>query len=124
MTSGLFRAAMPMAPEGAWLLGERGLTGVNICALIIGATEDVDSDPQREAVDIFQSLGTGHKSVIALIDKDHMMICDQQMIARMTHLAVAFFVCPLQDHQDLARHFSPEFNARHGDLARRSYHDE
>ena len=40
MTSPRIKAAVPMAPEGAWLFGPTGLAAVEIPVMIIGATED------------------------------------------------------------------------------------
>ena len=45
------------------------------------------------------------------------MIYEVEMVARMAHFAVAFFVYHLQEREDLAWYFSEEFVAQHEDLA-------
>jgi predicted dienelactone hydrolase len=117
MTDERIRAVMPMAPEGAWLFGERGLAAVDRPTLIIGATEDVDCDYGREAVYIFDHLGTADKTMISFVGQDHMMVYEPEMVSRMAHFAVAFFGYHLQGREDLAWYFSQDFIAQHDDLA-------
>lgn len=117
MTDERIRAVMPMAPEGAWLFGERGLAAVDRPALIIGATEDVDCDYNREAVYIFEHLGTPDKALISFVGRDHYMVYNAKIVAPMAHFAVAFFGYHLQGREDLAWYFSEDFVAQHVDLA-------
>lgn len=117
ITDARIRAVMPMAPEGAWLFGDRGLAAVDRPTLIIGATEDVDCDYWREAAYIFDHLGTPDKSLISFIGRGHMMVFEPDMVARMAHFATAFFGHHLQGRQDFEQYFSDEFVARHDDLA-------
>jgi predicted dienelactone hydrolase len=117
MTDERIRAVMPMAPEGAWLFGERGLAAVDRPTLLIGATEDVDCDYAREAVYIFEHLGASDKSMISFVGQDHYMVFQPQMVARMAHFAVAFFGTQLQGRSDLAWYYSPDFVAQYDDLA-------
>ncbi len=102
LTSERILAVMPMAPEGAALFGERGLSAADRPTLIIGATEDVDCDYKHEAVYIFGHLGTTDKALISFVGQDHMMVYDPEMVARMTHFAAAFFGYHLQGREDLA----------------------
>jgi predicted dienelactone hydrolase len=117
ITDERIRAVMPMAPEGAWLFGDRGLAAVDRPTLIIGATEDVDCDYLREAAYIFEHLGTPGRTLISFVGRGHMMVFEPDMVARMAHFATAFFGYYLQGRQDLERYFSPDFVALHDDLA-------
>jgi hypothetical protein len=121
MTDERIRAVMPMAPEGAWLFGERGLAAVDRPTLIIGATEDVDCDYKREAAYIYDHLGTPDKGLISFIGRDHMMVYEADMVARMAHFAAAFFGYHLQGRQDLGWYFSHDFVAQYDDLAWGAY---
>jgi predicted dienelactone hydrolase len=117
MTDERIRAVMPMAPEGTWLFGVRGLAAVDRPTLIIGASEDVECDYNREAVYIFEHLGTPDRALITFIGEDHLMVYDLEHIVRMAHFAVAFFGYHLQGREDLAWYFSEDFIAQHDDLA-------
>ena len=117
ITDERIRAVMPMAPEGAWLFGERGLAAVNRPTLVIGATRDVDCDYGREAVYIFEHLGTSDKTMMTFVGQDHYMVFQPEMVARMAHFAVAFFGTQLQGRADLAWYYSPDFVAQYDDLA-------
>ncbi len=117
MTDERIRAVMPMAPEGAWLFGERGLAAVNRPTLIIGATEDKDCDYRREAVYIFDHLGAPDRAMISFVGQGHMMVFDSDPLARMKHFATAFFGYHLQGRADYAEYFSEDFVAQYDDLA-------
>ncbi len=117
MTDERIRAVMPMAPEGAWLFGERGLAAVDRPTLIIGATEDVDCDYHREAVYIFEHLGTPDRVMISFVGADHMMVYNSAQVAHMSHFATAFFGYHLQGRADYAEYFAQDFIAQHPDLA-------
>lgn len=114
MTDERIRAVMPMACEGWWLFGERGLAAVDRPILMLAGSKD---ELYKENVLIFNHLGTSDKSMIVFIDQDHMMIYDTGMIERIAHFAIAFFGCHLQGRRDLAQYFSQEFVASHADLA-------
>lgn len=114
LTDPRIRAVMPMAGEGWWLFGERGLAAVDRPILIIVATQD---ELYPENVLIFEHLGVADKSLISFIGQDHMMIYDEEMVARMAHFAVAFFSYHLQGREDLAQYFSEEFVSQYTDLA-------
>jgi predicted dienelactone hydrolase len=117
MTDERIRAVMPMAPEGAWLFGERGLAAVDRPTLIIGATEDKDCDYHREAVYIFEHLGAPDRAMISFVGQGHMMVFDSDPVARMKHFAAAFFGYHLQGRADYAGYFSEDFVAQYDDLA-------
>jgi len=114
ITDERIRAVMPLAGEGWWLFGERGLAAVDRPTLMITATGD---DLYRENALIFDNLGTPDKTLISFVGPDHMMIYNDEMIARMAHFAVAFFGTHLQGREDPAMYYSEEFVAQHEDLA-------
>jgi len=114
MTDARIRAVMPLAGEGWWLFGERGLSAVDRPTLILVATQD---QLYLENALIFEHLGTPDKAMISFVGQDHMMVYDGKAVARMAHFAVAFFGYHLQGRQDLAWYFSEDFVAQHVDLA-------
>jgi predicted dienelactone hydrolase len=114
MTDERIRAVMPMAPEGWWLFGERGLAAADRPILIIGGTEDA-LYPEDKL--IFEHLGASDKTLISFMGQEHMMVYDEAMVARMAHFAVAFFGYHLQGREEMARYFSKDFVAQHDDLA-------
>jgi predicted dienelactone hydrolase len=113
MTDARIRAAMPLAGEGWWLFGQRGLAAVDRPTLIIAGTGD---ELYPENAQIFQHLGTPDKMMISFVGPGHMMIFSREQVARMAHFAVAFFGCHLQGREELAWYFSEEFVAQHDDL--------
>ena len=117
ITDERIRAVMPMAPEGAWLFGERGLAAVDRPTLIIAATNDQLNYYDLEASTIFQHLGTPDCKMISFINKDHYMIGNDIQIAWMSHFATAFFGYYLQGNQDDLYYFSKDFIALNPDLA-------
>jgi predicted dienelactone hydrolase len=110
------RAVMPMAPEGAWLFGERGLAAVNRPVLIIGATADTINLYDQEASFIFDHLGSPDKTLISFLDQGHMMVYDPLMVSRMQHFAASFFGYHLQRNADYAKYFSRQFVLQHEGL--------
>ncbi len=114
MTDERIRAVMPLAGEGWWLFGERGLAAVDRPTLIIVGTED---ELYPENTLIFEHLGTPDKALISFVGRGHMMVYESKMIARMAHFAAAFFGYHLQGREDLAWYFSKDFVAQHDDLA-------
>jgi predicted dienelactone hydrolase len=117
MTDERIRAVIPMAPEGAWLFGERGLAAVDRPTLIIGATADDVNFYDREAVYIFEHLGTPDKSMISFVGEGHMMIESDEPVLRMKHFVTAFFGYHLQGKKDYINYFSEDFVASHEGLA-------
>jgi predicted dienelactone hydrolase len=116
LTDDRIRAVMPMAPEGAWLFGERGLAAVDRPVLIIGATADTINLYDQEASFIFDQLGTPDKVLISFLDQGHMIVYDPEMISRMQHFAVAFFGYHLQGKTEYLEFFSRKFVLRHDGL--------
>ena len=114
MTDERIRAVIPMAGEGWWLFGERGLAAEDRPALMIVGSSDV---LYRENVLIFEHLGTPEKTMITFINREHMMIFNAETQARMAHFMVAFFGYHLQGREDYAKYFSENFVAQYNDLA-------
>jgi hypothetical protein len=114
MTDRRIRAVMPLAAEGWWLFGERGLAAVDRPTLMLVATND---ELYSENVTIFGHLGTPDRALVSFLGQDHMMIYDPGMVARMAHFAAAFFGHRLQGREDLARYYTQEFVAGQDDLA-------
>ena len=117
MTDERIRAVMPMAPEGAWLFGQRGLAAVNRPALIIGATNDSLNYYDLEAVFIYEQLGTPDRFLISFIGEGHMMIFNARQSEKMAHFATAFFGTYLQGRGDLKPYFQEAFVAQDDELA-------
>ena len=117
MSDERIRAVMPMAPEGSWLFGERGLAAADRPTLIIGATADDINIYSLEAAYTFEHLGDPARAMISFVGETHMMVYDPRMVARMEHFAVAFFGFYLQGRNDYAQYFSQEFVEQHKDLA-------
>jgi predicted dienelactone hydrolase len=113
MTNLHIRAVIPMAGEGWWLFGERGLAAVNRPTLMLVATEDL---LYPENALIYEHLGTPDKGLISFIGKDHTMVGDPEIKARMAHFATAFFGYHLQGRDDYAYFFSEEFVSQFDDL--------
>lgn len=117
MSDERIRAVLPMAPEGAWLFGNRGLAAANRPTLIIGATADTINLYDQEASFIFNHLGVEDKGMISFLDQPHGMVGDPEMITRMQHFAAAFFGYHLQGKTEYADYFSRQFVQRHDGLA-------
>lgn len=117
MTDPRIRAVMPMALEGAWLFGERGLASVDRPVLIIVGSEDsYETDYEDQSRWVFEHMGTPDRALIAFQGQDHMMVFDQDPAARMRHFITAFFGYHLQGREEYADDYSPEFVSRFGDL--------
>ena len=117
MTDPRIRAVLPMAPEGAWLFGERGLAAVDRPTLIIAATGDTINLYGLEAAYIFDHLGTPDRAMVSFVGEGHMMIENPERVARMQHFAVAFFGYHLRGQTTYADYLSKEFIAGYPDLA-------
>ena len=115
MTDQRIRAVMPMAAEGWWLFGERGLAAVDRPTLIIVATND---ELYKENALIFEHLGATDKAMISFVKPlGHMMISELKWISRMAHFATAFFGDHLQGREELAQYYSQAYVERDPDMA-------
>jgi predicted dienelactone hydrolase len=124
ITDERIRAVMPMAPEGAWLFGERGLATVDRPTLIIGATADEINIYDVEAAYVYEHLGTPDKAMISFVGQGHLMIFNADPVARMKHFAVAFFGEHLQGRANYADYYSKRFVERRANLAWGVYQGE
>ena len=113
ITDNRIKAVIPMAGEGWWLLGERGLSAVNRPVLIIAGSKD---ELYKENTLIFEKIGSLDKTMISFLGQDHMMVFDQEMVARIAHFAAAFFGYHLQHRPQMADYYSKDFVDRHEDL--------
>jgi hypothetical protein len=82
--------------------------------LILDATQD---ELYKENALIHEHLGTPDKALISFVGRDHMMIYEPKMVARMAHFVAAFFGTHLQGRSELAEFYSQDFVAQHEDLA-------
>ena len=114
LTDPRIRAVMPMACEGWWLFGERGLAAVDRPLLMIVATED---ELYKENVLIYEHLRASDRTLVSFIGETHGGMLTMPYTERMAHFAVAFFGYHLQGRQDMARYFSKDFVGKHDDLA-------
>jgi hypothetical protein len=114
MTDARIRAVMPMAGEGWWLFGERGLAAVDRPVMMLVGTQDM---LYAENALIFEHLGTPDRALISFLGSTHGLIFVEPMRARLAHFATAFFGYHLQGRAGLAGYFSEEFVAGHDDLA-------
>ena len=117
MTDERIRAVMPMAPEGAWWFGERGLAAVDRPTMIIVGTADNANPYELEAVPIFEHMGTPDRVMVSFVGQRHeSMILKPELVSRMQHFAVAFFGYHLQGREDYAAYFSEDFVSQYDDL--------
>ena len=114
LTDQRIRAVMPMAGEGWWLFGERGLAAVDRPVLMIVATED---ELYNENALIYEHLGTSDRTLISFVGQTHGDMLNIPYPERMAHFAVAFFGYHLQGREDYAAYFSQEFVEQHDELA-------
>jgi predicted dienelactone hydrolase len=114
LTDARIRAVMPMAGEGWWLFGEKGLATADRPALFLGGSSD-ELYPENNL--IFEHYGAPAKTRITFIGQTHMMIFTPEMAARIAHFAVAFFGYHLQGREAYADYFSVDFVSRYADLA-------
>ena len=54
--------------------------------------------------------------MITFLNRDHMMIYEPQIVARIAHFAVAFFGTHLQGRTDLKHYYSEKFVEQYDDL--------
>jgi predicted dienelactone hydrolase len=110
-------AVMPMAPDGGWLYGERGMATTDRPLLMIAGTQDDLIPYQSVTVDIYTHLGTPDKSLISMIGKTHMGVLDSDGINKIRHFATAFFGYHLQGRQEYLEFISQDFVSQFSDLA-------
>lgn len=114
LTDPRIRAVMPMAGEGWWLFGERGLATVDRPVLMIVGTED---ELYNENALIYEHLSTSDRTLISFFGITHGGMLNTPYLERKAHFAVALFGYHLQGHEDYAVYFTQEFVGQHDDLA-------
>lgn len=117
ITDERIRAVLPMAPDGAWLYGERGLAAADRPILLIAPAEDELVPAMIETRFIFEHLNTPDLGLISFLGKTHMMVLEEEPAARMKHFAAAYFGYHLQGREDYKELFSEEFVSQFPDLA-------
>ncbi len=122
MTDSHIRAVMPLAGEGWWLFGKRGLAAVDRPTLMITGTQD---GLYSENTLIFEHLGTSDKVFISILGRNHFDINEgPEMVALKAHFTVAFFGYHLQGRDEYAKYFSEDFVAQKDHLAWGVYPDK
>lgn len=114
MSDERIRAVMPMAGEGWWLFGERGLASVECPVLMLAAIND---SLYPENAMIYEHLGTPDKTFITFNDREHMMIGDMKSLDEMAHFMNAFFGYYLQGREEYKQYFSQDFVEQFDDVA-------
>jgi len=118
------RAVVPIAPDGAWLYGERGLAMANRPMLIIAPTDDEYTPYQIETATIFEHAGSPERFMISFVGKKHMFVLEPEQALRLHHFATAFFGTYLQGKAEYRDYFSEEFVSQFDDLAWGVYNGE
>jgi hypothetical protein len=109
VTDPRIKAVMPLAADGYYLFGDKGLAAVKVPAMFIAGEND---DLYAENVLIYQHLGTPpeDKVFLTVLDRDHVsVIVEPATVQRLRHFANAFFGYYLQDKEDYSDYFSEEF---------------
>jgi predicted dienelactone hydrolase len=115
LTDPRIKAVMPMAGEGAWLFGERGLAAIQLPILMIVGSEDELAYVENEY--IFERLGSSDKAMITFLGQTHMGMFDPEPLSRWKHFITAFFGHRLQGKEDHAGLYSSDFVAQHEGLS-------
>jgi predicted dienelactone hydrolase len=124
ITDQRIRAVLPIAPDGAWLYGERGLAMADRPMLIIAPTDDEYTPYQIETAYIFEHVVSPERFMVSFIGRGHMMVLDPEVAKRLHHFATAFFGTYLQGKSEYRKLFSEEFVSQFDDLAWGLYEGE
>jgi predicted dienelactone hydrolase len=114
ITDERIRAVMPMAAEGWWLFGEKGLGTIDRPVLMLTGTED-ELYPQNAC--IFEHIDSPDKTMISFIGQDHLMIFITKQVSRIAHFTVAFFGYHLQGNTEYSNYYSEDFVNQFDDIA-------
>ena len=117
VTDPRIRAVLPIAPDGAWFYGERGLAMADRPMLIIAPTADEWTPYKIETAYIFEHAGSPERFMISFIGRGHMFILEPEMAKRIHHFAAAFFGTYLQGKSEYRGYFSEAFVSQFDDLA-------
>jgi predicted dienelactone hydrolase len=124
LTDERIRAVVPMAPDGAWLYGERGLALADRPMLILAPTDDEYTPYQIETAYIFEHVGSPECFMVSFIGRGHMMVYEAEAEKRLNHFATAFFGTYLQGKSEYREYFSEAFVSQYDDLAWGVYQGE
>jgi predicted dienelactone hydrolase len=106
ITDPRIQAVMPLAADGYYLFGDKGLAAIRVPAMFIIGTNDT---VYAENALIFDHYGSTDKTLISIINRDHLAVIDDPEIRlRLRHFAVAFFGYQLQGKQEYADYYSKE----------------
>jgi predicted dienelactone hydrolase len=114
-------AVMPMAPDGVWLFGERGLDSVDRPTFIICATE---SPYLLESEYTFEHLGYSERFMVSFVGHSHGMVFTPEPAGKINHFVTAFFGYYLQGREEYAKYFLEDFVTQFDDLAWGVYSEE
>jgi predicted dienelactone hydrolase len=117
VTDERIRAVLPIAPDGAWFYGERGLAMADRPMLIIAPAADEYTPYQIETAFIFEHVGSPDRFMISFVGRGHMFVLDPEQALRLHHFATAFFGVYLQGRSEYRDYFSEEFVSQFDDLA-------
>ena len=124
VTDERIRAVLPIAPDGAWFYGERGLAMADRPMLIIAPAADEYTPYQIETAFIFEHVGSPDRFMISFVGRGHMFVLDPEQALRLHHFATAFFGTYLQGKSEYRALFSEEFVSQFDDLAWGLYEGE
>jgi predicted dienelactone hydrolase len=124
LTDERIRAVLPIAPDGTWLYGERGLAAADRPMLIIAPADDEYTPYNIETAYIFEHVGSPDRFMISFVGRGHMMVLDPDVALRLHHFATAFFSTYLQGKSEYRDYFSEEFVSQFEDLAWGLYQGE
>jgi predicted dienelactone hydrolase len=124
ITDQRIRAVLPIAPDGAWLYGEQGLSMADRPILIIAPTDDEYTPYEIETKYIFDHIGSPERFMISFIGRKHMFVLDPEMAKRLHHFTTAFFGYYLQGKSEYREYFSEAFVAQFDDLVWGVYQGE
>jgi predicted dienelactone hydrolase len=122
LTDPRIKAVMPMAGEGAWLFGERGLAAVQVPILMIIGSKDEWAYWENEY--IFDHLGSPDRAYIVFTGQTHKSMFDPEPLGRWKHFITAFFGHRLQGKEDYAGLYSGDFVVQHEGLSWRVLQDK
>jgi predicted dienelactone hydrolase len=114
ITDTRIRAVMPLAAEGWWLFGARGLAALDRPTLMLVGAED---ELYPENALLFEHIGAAEKTLVSFVGRTHlMMVLEASSSSQMAHFAVAFFGYHLKGQVDMAEYYSQDFVGQQTDL--------
>jgi len=103
-------AVMPVAPCHGPLFGERGLMSGTLPTLIIGLEKDETCLYERDALYIYEHLGSPERALLTVSKMGHSdAVFDSEIQRVFNHFTVAFFGYHLQGKMDYAQYLTADF---------------